>query len=91
MEWTDILLIYLMAVNVILYAMMGIDKFNAKMQRRRIPERVLFTFAVIGGGLGGTLGMFSFRHKTKHWYFRLFFPLLMLIQIALVIWLTQYR
>lgn len=91
MEWTDILLIYLMAVNVILYAMMGIDKFNAKMQRRRIPERVLFTFAAIGGGLGGTLGMFSFRHKTKHWYFRLFFPLLMLIQIALVIWMTQYR
>lgn len=87
MEWTNILLIYLMAVNVVLYAMMGIDKYKAKTERRRIPEKTLFTLAVLGGGLGGTLGMFGFRHKTKHWYFRLFFPLLMIAQIALVVWL----
>lgn len=87
MEWTNILLIYLMAVNVVLYAMMGIDKYKAKTERRRIPEKTLFMLAVLGGGLGGTLGMFGFRHKTKHWYFRLFFPLLMIAQIALVVWL----
>lgn len=87
MEWTNILLIYLMAVNVVLYAMMGIDKYKAKTEKRRIPEKTLFTLAVLGGGLGGTLGMFGFRHKTKHWYFRLFFPLLMIAQIALVVWL----
>lgn len=87
MEWTNILLIYLMVVNVVLYAMMGIDKYKAKMEKRRIPERTLFTLAIIGGGLGGTLGMYGFRHKTKHWYFQLFFPLLMIAQVALVVWL----
>lgn len=37
------------------------------------------------GGLGGTLGMLKLRHKTKHWYFRVFFPLLLVLQIGLLI------
>ncbi|MBR6704025.1 MAG: DUF1294 domain-containing protein, partial [Lachnospiraceae bacterium] len=37
-------------------------------------------------GLGGTLGMFLFRHKTKHWYFRVFFPLFLLLQAAAIVY-----
>ena len=36
------------------------------------------------GALGGTLGMYVFRHKTKHWYFKLFFPLMLLVQAAVL-------
>ncbi len=73
------------AINILLCAMMGIDKLCAKLQKRRIPEKVLFLFAVLGGGLGGTVGMLSFRHKTKHWYFAIGFPALAILQLALVV------
>lgn len=75
---------YLAAVNVLLCALMGIDKLLAKLQKRRIPERTLFLLAFIGGALGGTLGMYSFRHKTLHKSFAIGFPLMALVQIAAV-------
>ena len=81
-------LFYLLAaINIALCAMMGIDKLCAKLNKRRIPEKVLFLLAVLGGGLGGTVGMLSFRHKTKHWYFRVGLPLMLLAQAALLVWL----
>ncbi len=62
---------------------MGVDKYRAIRQRWRIPEATLFILALVGGACGGTVGMYSFRHKTKHWYFAVFFPLLALAQLAL--------
>lgn len=73
------------AMNVIAFILMGTDKIKAKLDKRRIPEKVLFLLAVLGGGLGGTVGMLSFRHKTKHWYFAVGFPALAILQIALLI------
>ena len=79
-------LFYLLAaITIALCAMMGIDKLCAKLNKRLIPEKVLFLLAVLGGGLGGTVGMLSFRHKTKHWYFAVGFPALAILQIALLI------
>ena len=75
---------YLAAMNIILCALMGIDKLLAKMQKRRIPEKTLFAFAILGGALGGTVGMYSFRHKTLHKSFAIGFPLLTIVQIAAV-------
>lgn len=79
---------YLAAVNILLCALMGIDKLLAKMQKRRIPEKTLFAFAILGGALGGTVGMYSFRHKTLHKSFAIGFPLLAIIQIAAVAYLV---
>ena len=79
---------YFAAVNILLYILMGVDKFQAIKRKRRIPEKVLFLFAIIGGALGGTLGMLSFRHKTKHWYFEVFFPLLSIIDLAAIFYLV---
>ena len=62
---------------------MGVDKYRAIRRRWRIPEAMLFILALVGGACGGTVGMYSFRHKTKHWYFAVFFPLLALAQLAL--------
>lgn len=75
------------AVNILLYILMGVDKFKAMKQQRRIPEKVLFLFAILGGAFGGTLGMLSFRHKTKHWYFSVFFPLLTVVDIVAICYL----
>lgn len=73
---------YFGVINALLFIIMGIDKLKAIKGRRRIPEKTLFLFAIFGGATGGTLGMLSFRHKTKHWYFAVFFPILMALDIA---------
>lgn len=79
---------YLAAVNILLCALMGTDKLLAKLQKRRIPEKALFALAVLGGALGGTVGMYSFHHKTLHKSFAIGFPLLTIIQIAAVAYLV---
>lgn len=77
--------IYFLVINILLFVLMGIDKFNAKMGNRRIPEATLFAIAILGGGIGGTLGMYSFRHKTRHWYFAVFFPILAVADAVLIV------
>lgn len=74
-------------MNLAAFILMGVDKHKAKKDKWRIPERTLFLVTGLMGGLGGTLGMFHFRHKTKHWYFRFFFPLFAVLQAGLLIWL----
>lgn len=81
--------IYFFAINVLAFVLMGVDKYKAIRRRWRIPEATLFAVAVLGGGMGGTLGMISFRHKTRHWYFKVFFPLLAAAELALYILLQN--
>ena len=77
----------LLALNIRSFFLMGHDKQCARKNRRRIPEKTLFLSAILFGALGGTLGMFIFRHKTRHWYFRVFFPLLLFLQAGILGWL----
>ncbi len=79
---------YLALVNLWAFALMGIDKRKAKKKgARRIRERTLFLSALLGGGLGACLGMWVFRHKTKHWYFVVGMPLITIGETALLLWL----
>lgn len=80
--------VWLAAFSVISFALMGIDKGKARRGARRIPEKTLFLFTLSGGGIGGTLGMYMFHHKTRHWYFAVFFPLIAIAQLALYVWLV---
>lgn len=75
--------IYFISMNILGLMVMGIDKYKAKKKTFRIPEATLFTIAVFGGSLGTTLGMFLFRHKTRHWYFLYGMPLILLVQAAI--------
>ena len=79
-----ILLVVLIMMNLLAFALMGIDKAKAKAGAWRIPEKTLFLVTALFGGLGGMAGMYFFRHKTKHWYFKLGFPALLVVQIALL-------
>ena len=74
----------LAVLNLISFCMMAYDKRCAKSGKRRVPEKNLFLAAACFGGLGGVLGMTLCRHKTQHWYFKLFFPLFLAAQIALL-------
>ena len=75
----------LFIANLISFGLMLHDKRCAKMGRWRVPEKTLFLAAACFGALGGVLGMQLLRHKTQHWYFQLFFPLMLVIQLAALI------
>lgn len=82
---SKIMLLACIAMSIVSFAMMGIDKRRAIRNQWRIPESSLFLAAIFGGAVGGTIGMFLFHHKTKHWYFRLFFPLIAIAQVMVII------
>ena len=81
---TIIVICALVVMNLISFFLMGYDKQRAQKKQWRVPEKVLFLSTILFGALGGTLGMFVFRHKTKHWYFRVFFPLLLVLQAGIL-------
>ena len=79
---TRYLLYYLAAINLLGLALMGADKRRARKAARRIPEKTLFVAALLGGSVGSILGMWTFHHKTRHWYFGFGMPLILLAQLV---------
>ena len=82
------LIIYVLAINVIAFLAMGIDKWKAKRGAWRIPESTLFALVLLGGGIGGIAGMIVFHHKTKKPKFQIGFPSILIFEIALVIYIA---
>ena len=74
---------YLLIINLLTFAIYGIDKAKAKKGAWRIPEKPLLLLAVIGGSIGAWLGIRLWRHKTMHPQFKWGVPLILLIQLAL--------
>ena len=116
MTTEQLILIYLIAMNVVTFFMYGIDKaaskrgqsqtrlsyaereqarpkvkFKAKRSKWRISEATLLGMAVIGGSIGAWLGMRVWHHKTMHKKFQFGIPLILIIQLAIVIWLYSRR
>ena len=85
MNGLKFLLIYIIIMNVVGFFIMGIDKRKAEKHAWRISEKTLFLVSLIGGSIGTLLGMYVFRHKTKHWYFVIGMPLILIIHIILVV------
>ncbi len=81
----SIIPLILLVTNIVAFALMAVDKRRAQRGAWRIPEKTLFLATALFGGLGGTLGMFLCHHKTKHWYFRIGFPALLVIQVAVLV------
>lgn len=77
---------YLILINILGFFVMGEDKRRAKKHLYRIPEKTLFSVAIIGGSIGSILGMYHFRHKTKHSSFVVGMPIIVILQIILVIY-----
>ena len=72
-------------MNIVAFVLMGHDKRCARQGKWRVPEKTLFWVTACFGGLGGVLGMKVFHHKTQHWYFKVFFPVLLVVQIVLLL------
>lgn len=81
------LAVWLIAINLVTFAVYGADKRRARRGAWRVPEKTLFLLPLLGGSVGALLGMGVFRHKTKHWYFVWGVPAILLAQLALAVWL----
>lgn len=78
---------YLLIINIIAFITIYIDKQKAIKHKWRIKESTLFLLSALGGSLGTLLGMYNFRHKTKHKKFTIGIPLILVIQILICIFL----
>ena len=82
---TTALLIWVLAWTLIAFVLMGADKWKARHDNWRVPEKTLFLSAILGGSGGALAGMYLFRHKTKHLSFTIGMPVILALQIALVL------
>ena len=81
--------VYLGLINGITLILFGIDKRRAIRQKRRIPIVTLLGCSFVGGALGGLMGMYLFRHKTRKDYFTLGLPLMLFMQAAVIFFLMN--
>jgi uncharacterized membrane protein YsdA (DUF1294 family) len=73
---------YLAGINVSAFLLMGYDKSIAGSSALRIPEKVIFIIALLGGGPGVLTGMSIFRHKTRKRSFQLVMIIILIAQIV---------
>lgn len=80
----NILFWYLTAINILTGIVYGMDKWKAKHDKWRIPERTLLLLALAGGSAGALAGMILFRHKIRKPKFYIGVPVLFLLHGALL-------
>ena len=83
------LIYYLISINILTFIVYGIDKRKAEKRSWRISEATLLMLAAIGGSVGALFGMIIWHHKTLHKKFRYGIPMILVMQIALVVWLLN--
>ncbi|HHW56383.1 MAG TPA: DUF1294 domain-containing protein [Clostridia bacterium] len=85
-----IAIIALLTLNVFSFVLMGIDKYKALHKLWRISEKTFFFLALFGGSIGAWLGMYVFRHKTRHKLFTIGIPLIIFCQILLFFYIKVW-
>ncbi len=85
------LFIYLAIINVVAFIVWCTDKYLAVKQKYRISEKALFLWALAGGSLGSLCAMHMVRHKTKHLYFVIGIPIILILQVLAIVYvLSKY-
>ena len=91
MEGHTLFIWYLIAINLVALLVYGWDKLCAKKQWWRVPELTLLALAALGGSIGAWVAMRLFRHKTLHLKFKYGVPLILVLQIAGLVYLHFFR
>jgi uncharacterized membrane protein YsdA (DUF1294 family) len=81
----------LVLLNIFGFILVSLDKYKAKNRLWRIPERSFFLLSILGGSVGVYLGLFVFKHKTRHWYFMTLIPLILIAQVVFMYFLFKKR
>lgn len=87
----NILFYYLLAINIITFVVFVWDKRRAIYNERRVPEKILWLLAVIGGSPGGLIAMEVVRHKNRKMGFVLVMLVILLTQMIAVYLALKYR
>ncbi|PYG90325.1 uncharacterized membrane protein YsdA (DUF1294 family) [Ruminiclostridium sufflavum DSM 19573] len=82
------IVIVLLILNISGFILVSLDKYKAKNKLWRIPERSFFILSILGGSIGVYTGLILFNHKTRHWYFMIIIPLIILAQIVFIYFLS---
>lgn len=82
---TENIIVYLIAINLISFIAMWLDKYKAKKGKWRIPEKTLIFLSLMGGSIGELCGMYTFRHKTKKARFSIGIPAILIFQVLIII------
>lgn len=80
---------YIVFINLLGIILMFLDKRKAVKNRWRISENTLMFTALIGGSLGCLIGMYTFRHKTKHKKFTIGISVLLIVNILCIIMIIK--
>ena len=89
MDYLSFLTGYFLVINLFSFLMFGYDKFKAKRNGWRIPERRFLYLGMLGGAAGVYVGMRVFRHKTRHTSFVYGIPILMALNLVLFYYLLR--
>ena len=89
--WMNVLLYYLLIINVVAFFLYGIDKLKAKHGKWRISELTLLLLAAAGGSVGAWAGMKIWHHKTQHWKFKIGLPLILVLQLGIAVYWMWIR
>lgn len=84
------LVIYFFIINLFAIFLMKYDKVKAINNQYRVNEKTLFLIALILGGVGIYIGMYLFRHKTKHVKFTVGIPLIIILNILTIYYLISH-
>lgn len=76
-------------LNIFGFVLVLLDKYKAKNRLWRIPERSFFLLSILGGSVGVYIGLLTFKHKTRHWYFMTIIPLIIIAQLVFIYFLTK--
>lgn len=87
----EVLLLYFLFINILVFIFAGYDKSQARKNNRRVPEKTLFLMALTGGSPGLLTAMLLFRHKTSKTSFIVKFVVILIIQVAFIIALLNYK
>ena len=80
------------ALNVVTFALWGVDKWKASRGKWRVPEKILLQLAFVGGWPAAWIGAHHFRHKSSKLLFRRKLMVATLLNLAVVaglIWATR--
>lgn len=80
---------YLVLINILSFISMYVDKRKAILNKYRISEKTLFILAMLGGGIGIYIGMYTFRHKTQHLKFSVGIPVIIIINILCILYVLH--
>ena len=85
----EIIIYWLLVINLSSAVICIFDKFQAKRGGLRVPEKYLLGFSAFGGALGMYITMQFIRHKTKHKRFMIGMPIIILVQCIILLWLLH--